>query len=240
MVLVLDYIFDNLIKCLYLIVFISYIYCCLRVYTFVPVTPLTNFVENWILVINFWGARLSKQRFDAPAIETENCHEVCQIKFKKALKKDTGVGQALDQVSHIILAAAAENALNQEDLPDAHFLNNDGINVFELGILVPLMDILFLNLDINLVLLWNFFEKNMVALINLQVVTHLERVESPQYPLLLNVLENQVLIPLGQALGKNSRFGNRKEIVWVEQIETFDASLPQVEDLVLENEGSAV
>ena len=85
--------------------------------------------------------------------------------------------------------------------------------MLELGILVPLMDILFLNLDINLVLLWNFFEKNMVALINLQVVTHLERVEGPQYPLLLNVLENQVLIPLGQALGKNSRFGNRKEIV---------------------------
>ena len=111
------------------------------------------------------------------------------------------------------MTAAAENALYQEDLPYAHFLDDDIINVLKLGILVSLVDILLLDLDINLVLLWNFFKKNMVTLINLQVVTHLERVKGSQYPLLFNILENHVLVPLGQALGTYSRFGNRKEIV---------------------------
>jgi hypothetical protein len=51
MILVLDYIFDNLIKCLHLIVLICNINCSLCVNIFAPFTPLTNFVEDWILMV---------------------------------------------------------------------------------------------------------------------------------------------------------------------------------------------
>ena len=122
------------------------------------ITPLAYLVEDRVLVVNLWNALLSEQRCDAPAIKAEDGYEVGQIKLKETFEEYAFIRQVLNQVSHFILATATENALDQEYFPNAHFLDHDGIDVLKLGVLVPLVDILLLNLDVDLILVWNFLK----------------------------------------------------------------------------------
>ena len=68
------------------------------------------------------------------------------------------------------------------------------------------MNILLLYLDVYLILLRYLLKEDMVALIDLQVVTHLKRMHCPEGSLLLHVLEHKVLVVLGEALGVHTGF----------------------------------
>ena len=78
-----------------------------------------------------------------------------------------------DNLRHLILGGAAENSLEQQNFPEVHLINQNGVNVEELSLPTPLVGVLVLNVYLNALLVRGVLEVNVVRWTYFKILTFL-------------------------------------------------------------------